>query len=175
MKAKVVTWQELAETFTIADGELWRKLKTGRLKRVPTNPDESGYIKMSFKNKMYRYHRILYMLHHQVSLTGEQVIDHIIEGNRANNRIDNLQVTNPSDNQRKSVIRKLPSKRYGKYNLTASVKGHQIYIGSYDEAGYWRAYAKRERLFGVGTTGLVFAKTLSNADAKEFIQLAMSA
>ena len=171
---KIITWQEIAEVFTIIDGELWRKPIRFELRRVPTNPLKTGYVSVALFGKNWQYHRLLYMLHHQVTLTADERVDHIIEGNKSDNRIENLQVISHSDNKRKAIVYKLPILAYGKYRLNITVKGFAIYIGSFSESEYWIAHAKLQRLFGVGTKGLAFVKSVSNQDVKEFIQLAMA-
>ena len=177
MEAKIITWQEIAETFTIIDGELWRKLKSGKLKQLVNIPDTRGYVKIRCHGSKWQYHRLLYMLYHKVTLTATQVVDHIIEGNKSDNRIENLQVINNADNRKKSVIYRLPKRDLSKKLILAiTVNKYRIHIGQFlEEATYWAAHAKMLRLFGVGTKGLAFAQSLNRADAKEFVQLAMVA
>lgn len=57
--------------------------------------NSSGYKVCKHKGKMYFVHRIIYEMH-----TGEspKFIDHI-DGNRLNNRIENLREATPSQNQ----------------------------------------------------------------------------
>ena len=175
MKHTIIhTWQELAETFTIVDGELWRTLKSGKLKRVSTSSRSSEYIRVGLNGKLYLYHRLLYMLHHKVTLKATQVVDHVIEGDKFNNHIDNLQVIGYGDNIRKAIIYKLPKPVAGKYALRIRVDGYLVNLPSHsNESGYWVAHAKLQRLFGYGTKGLEYVKTLDKIDAKDFIKLAM--
>ena len=68
-------------------------------------------------------------------------------------------------------------KRNSKGNLILrmAVHGMTIYIGKYsEEADYWAAHSKLKRLFGKGTRGLAFAKTLKNGAAKELVLFTMS-
>ena len=173
---KIITWQEIAEVFTIIDGELWRLPSRFKLKRVPTNKSQDGYIKVGCKGHLYQYHRLIYMLHHQVTLTAEQVIDHI-NRNKSDNRIENLQVLSQADNCKKDVVYKIRKRnKFGKFELTIGLNYKTIHLGKFvDESDYWTAHAKKQRLFGVGTKGLAFAQTLNKADAREFVQLAMVA
>ena len=172
---KLVTWQEIAKTFTIIDGELWRLPNRYKLKRLTTESNTgSGYVQVRMNGSLWAYHRIIYMLHHKVTLTADQVVDHIIEGDKTNNAISNLQVITQSDNVKKAKTYKLPKLHRGKYYLAMGVGGHKVHIGGYPtESEYWAGHAELTRLFGSGTKGLAFVRELNKADAREFIQLAM--
>ena len=173
-QTKIMTWQEIAEVFTIIDGELWRLPARLKLRRVPTNSQANGYVRVGLNDSTWLYHRLLYMLHYKVTLTAEQVIDHI-NRNKSDNRIGNLQVLSQADNRKKDVAYKLPKRTpSGKYQLRIMINRRSIHLGDYiGETTYWAAHTKMLRLFGVGTKGLAFAQSLNNADAKEFVQLAM--
>ena len=101
---KVITWEELAETFAVIDGVLWRDFRGCGLRVVPHNPDKHGYVMVHFKGKTWFYHRVLYMVHHKVTLRANQVVDHIIEGNKSNNNLDNLQVISQKENLLKAKL-----------------------------------------------------------------------
>ena len=169
---KVVTWQSIAETFTIIDGELWRLPKRYKLKRVSTTANTAnGYVQVRMNGSLWAYHRLIYMLHHKTTLTADQVVDHIIEGNKTNNAISNLQVLTQSDNVKKAKTYKLPKLHRGKYYLAIKVNDNKVHLGGFvEESDYWVAHAKTLRLFGTGTKGLAFARNLNKVDAKEFIK-----
>ena len=176
MKALDITWQEIAEKLTIIDGKLWRKRADGGFKVVPTvSHDKKGYVTLRINGRFIMYHRALFMLHHKVTLTAVQYVDHIIEGNSGDNRIENLQILSHADNLRKSKTYTLPTRnKYGKLLVGIGINGYRLHIASVsEESEYWTIHAKRLRLFGVGTKGLAFMQTLNKADAKEFLQLAM--
>ena len=82
---KLITWQELAETFSIADGKLYRKLKSGRLKLINLKPNKKGITSVKIGYANWNYNRIAYMLLHQVTLTATQLI--VERGNGINNLI----------------------------------------------------------------------------------------
>ena len=173
----IIGWIELSERFTIIDGEIWRNMAKGRVKRVPTNPRKSGYVAVRYGQKYLYYHRVLYMLHHKVNLTEEQKIDHIIEGNKSDNRIENLQVLSHADNCMKAKVHILPKRTVGgNYELAIYLNKNRIYLGQYDtDIEYWASHNRMTRLFGLDTKGLEFARALNKDDAKEFVQLAMVA
>lgn len=72
----------------------------------------NGYLEVRFDNKLYKGHRLVYKL-----LTGEDpegMLDHI-DGNVANNRIENLRVVTPQENARNSVKRSEKGKATSQY------------------------------------------------------------
>ena len=93
----------LKEYFEYNDGNLiWRR-ETGKQPKkgqVAGTTHFSGYKTVGFKGKVYRIHRLIYKL-----MTGEDpgqlYVDHI-DGDRTNNRIDNLQLVTAQQNTHKS-------------------------------------------------------------------------
>ena len=65
------------------------------------NPD--GYRRVTFNGRMFMTHRVVWLLIHNEWPDGE--IDHI-DGNRANNRIENLRVVTQSQNLRNKKSKK---------------------------------------------------------------------
>ena len=93
----------LKEYFEYNDGNLIWKRETGKHPKkgmIAGTPSPSGYQAVGFKGKIYRLHRIIYKL-----MTGEDpgqfYVDHI-DGDRTNNRIENLQLVTPQQNTHKS-------------------------------------------------------------------------
>ena len=89
---KLITWQELSETFSIADGKLYRKLKSGRIKLINRKPNKKGVSTVKLGRVNWNYNRVAYMLLNQVTLTSTQLI--VERGNG----IDNLIIISNSDN-----------------------------------------------------------------------------
>ncbi|WP_443691776.1 HNH endonuclease [Pseudomonas sp.] len=58
--------------------------------------DREGYYRTKFKNIHYRTHRIIFYLHTDED-PGQLVVDHI-DGNRANNTVDNLRACTHQEN-----------------------------------------------------------------------------
>lgn len=67
------------------------------------SPNDQGYIHIGMRHKLYKAHRIIWALYY-----GEypsESIDHI-NGNRRDNRIENLRVVTPSENSQNVKLRK---------------------------------------------------------------------
>lgn len=79
----------LNSIFEIRDGELFTKVKWGR-NRFPIGHKvgtlAKGYVLLKFEQKRYSAHRIIFYMTHGYC---PEYIDHI-DGNRSNNRIENL-------------------------------------------------------------------------------------
>jgi len=87
--------------------------------------NQTGYINIKIKSSLYRSHRLVWMWQYGKD-PGALEIDHI-NGNRADNSIDNLRLVTPEENSRN---RKKPS------NNTSGV------TGVYKERKKWRAHLR---------------------------------
>lgn len=90
----------VADCFEYKDGFLyWKKVthpnKQGLFNKPAGSIHKTGYRHITWMNKVYKAHRLIFMLHHGY-LPPE--VDHI-NGNRADNRIENLRPANRSENQ----------------------------------------------------------------------------
>lgn len=116
--------------------------------------DHEGYVIVGFQGKRYRAHRIILAM-----VTGEfpDQVDHI-DGNRSNNRLENLRAVSNQQNARNQKIRKNNRsgvmgvcwhKGVSKWVSHIRVDGKAKYLGSFDsiqEAANVRKVA--EDLFG---------------------------
>lgn len=85
----------LNELFEYRDGELFYKQPAGKT-------HSNGYKRVCVAGKMHPLHRIIYMLHHGYM---PELVDHI-DGNKQNNRIENLRSVTNQQNQWNRVTRK---------------------------------------------------------------------
>lgn len=87
-----VTQELLKELFEYKDGNLYKKtnpeVKVG-------SPKGDGYLITCIENKMYRLHRLIYLMHYGYL---PKILDHI-DTDRSNNRIENLRPTTQISNQ----------------------------------------------------------------------------
>jgi hypothetical protein len=120
----------LLEMFDYKDGELYRKPeKAGTI-------DGGGYVQTGIKGVYYKNHRLIFMMHHGYV---PEFIDHI-DGNKLNNRIENLRPATKSENEyNKKLKRKTFSGIKGitwrrdskKWRAKITVDGKEITIGNY--------------------------------------------
>lgn len=95
--------QFLLDTFQYKDGNLyWKISKQGiRKDRLAGSSDKKGYVRVFIDKKPYLAHRIIFAMHHGYV---SNHIDHI-DGNPANNNIDNLREATWTQNNQNSKLR----------------------------------------------------------------------
>jgi len=96
----MVTQQLIANTFEYRDGFLYWKGVThpnkAYLRDTPAGSmHKTGYRHIRWMGKAHKSHRLIFMLHHGYL---PKEVDHI-NGDRADNRIENLRAANRSENQ----------------------------------------------------------------------------
>jgi hypothetical protein len=94
-----ITQERLHELFEYRDGALYRKVRTTNRVHVGDrsgSKNTGGYWQTMVDGKMYRDHRLIYLMFH-----GEmpEYLDHI-DNDRTNNRIENLRACTKSENAR---------------------------------------------------------------------------
>ena len=132
--------------FNYKDGDLyWKKNNkmAGSLK--PT-----GYIVVEVNNKNMMAHRLIWMYHYGKA---DQFIDHI-DGNKSNNKIENLRLATKSENCLNKKITTLNKtgckgvrfrKDTGKYEARISYNKNRIILGSFDNLELADLVAKEAR------------------------------
>jgi len=92
-----LTQEMLHEAFEYKDGNIYWKLKTFRTRvqgKIAGQRRPDGYMAVGLNGKIYKVHRIIFMMHHGHF---PQTIDHI-NGIKDDNRIENLRAATFSEN-----------------------------------------------------------------------------
>lgn len=136
----MITQELLRALFELrADGTLVRKVDaghTGKAGAVVGSPNKAGYLRTCVAGKLYYNHRLIWFMVHG---TWPELVDHI-NGNRADNRIENLRECSHTGNMRNMAMRKdsatgvkgvnwRPAKR--KYRARIVVDRKEISLGHY--------------------------------------------
>jgi hypothetical protein len=95
-----LTQSKVAEFFDYKDGQLFWKISTGRVSAFSKagTLGSHGYLQIRLMGKIYLAHRLIYLL-----INGHipNQIDHI-DGDKTNNKIDNLRLSSQSENRMNS-------------------------------------------------------------------------
>jgi hypothetical protein len=135
-----MTKEELEDTFYYKDGILYFK------KDVYTRKKDSvagklggshGYLSTSIGTRYYLIHRVVFMLHHGYL---PKYIDHI-DGDKLNNRIENLREATHSENMRNrssfskgvTKARNVYLQRNGKYVVSIGINNKNVRFGTYED------------------------------------------
>lgn len=162
-----ITKQALHELFDYANGNLlWKVKKSKKIQigSIAGSKNKHGYISIVIDRKNYTAHRLVYMFFNDI-LYGFD-IDHV-DGNRANNKIENLRLATKKQNSQNVKKRigctsqyKGVSKRKNSSTFVCQIRinGKQKCLGYFnDEVEAARTYdQKAKEHFGV------FAKTNFN-------------
>ena len=92
--------EELHKLFEYKEGNLYWKIKTNRSMKIGSKAgtlSSKGYIVVRFDNVDYKMHRIIWVYHYN-AIPNNLQIDHI-DGNKANNIIENLRLATHSQNK----------------------------------------------------------------------------
>lgn len=98
------TQERLKELFEYKDGLMIRKTRPSIrsfVGQVVGCPDPEGYLRVSVDKRQYLLHRLVYLFHHGYL---SEFLDHA-DGNRANNKIENLRPASKYQNILNSKIR----------------------------------------------------------------------
>jgi hypothetical protein len=154
---------ELANTLWDYDsnsGVLTWKINKGvaKLGYIAGSTNTRGYINISYGGHLYYAHRLAWLLYYKRWPDSNLIIDHI-DGNKTNNKIENLRECTRSQNKQNSTLYKnnalgIKGVRFiaerNLYIARIYVKGQAVYLGSFKTAEDARdAYnTKAEELFG---------------------------
>jgi hypothetical protein len=98
----------------------------------------NGYYKIQINKKMYRLHRLVW-IYHNGDIPDEISVDHI-DGNKANNRIENLRLATHTENMQNSKIRSDNTSgikgvrilKNGKLVAEIKVNGKRLWLGTFN-------------------------------------------
>lgn len=138
MKKEWLT-KELAESlFYYKDGVLYWKDNRGycRTKDKPVGSlTKSGYFESKLNKKPFKVHRVIFLMHNGYL---PEHVDHI-DGNRSNNKIENLRAATPSQNKANQIIYKNNTSgvkgvyfKHKKWGAQISYSGKRKYLGLFD-------------------------------------------
>jgi hypothetical protein len=121
--------------FEYIDGKLiWKICKANKIKigQEVGNIDSEGYRSLMIDGKQYKVHRVIFYMHYGYF---PKEVDHI-NGNRIDNRIENLRGCTRSENMRNKIGTSKTGFK-GVYNnhkgfmATIKVNGKKIYLGTF--------------------------------------------
>jgi hypothetical protein len=117
---------------------------------VAGSPNASGYSQVSYKSKKYKTHRLIWIWH---GYKLDDEIDHI-DGNKLNNKIENLRAVKKNQNQWNSKIRidnksgvkgVLWHKRDCKWSVSLRVNKKARHFGYYKDLEFAQLVAEEAR------------------------------
>lgn len=136
-----LTQDLLHELFDYRDGELFWKVNSGNRKNLAGSKagtiNNSGYASVCVNQKEHLVHRLIYAMFHG-SFDG--IIDHI-DGNKLNNRVENLRIASYSQNSFNSKLYKSNKTgvkgvsyvaKFGKFVARCQTAGKSKYLGAFD-------------------------------------------
>lgn len=127
--------ERLHELFELRGGWLYRKVSTSSKARAGARAGclkQSGYIGVMVDGRLYRAHRIIWVMCHGVIPAGME-IDHV-NGDKTDNKVENLRLATRSENNRnqrgaqsnsRSGIRGV-SRNHGGWRARVRVDGREI-------------------------------------------------
>jgi hypothetical protein len=141
MADQIISQDYLREIFDYKDGKLYYKkkyAKTIRLGKKAGRLTSNGYWEISLHDKPYKAHRIIFMMFYGYF---PKQVDHI-DGNRINNKIENLREANNTLNQYNSKLRKDSKSgikgvrwypNYKKWVVDCRVNGKRHHLGYFED------------------------------------------
>lgn len=150
----MITQRQAKDLFIYSDGDLlWRRkpAKNIHALTVAGNVSDQGYVIVAIKGERYRAHRIIFLMHRGYL---PEFLDHI-DGNRQNNKIENLRECTKSQNNcnaKMSINNTSGAKCVSWHKKTKGWRVVIVFNGKENNYGtFWDVYtadltAKRERI-----------------------------
>lgn len=136
-ETKNLTAEEVHSLLLYEDGALfWKQLRKGKTGKRAGSQNDRGYRNVVINGKQQREHRLIWLMHYGSMPKGE--IDHI-DGNRSNNRIENLRDVTKVENM-KNAKRNSRNKsgvmgvawHKGRCRAQVTENSHNKLLGSFD-------------------------------------------
>lgn len=150
---KLPSYEILHELFELKDGQLFRKKSVSNNTKVGDKVGTftaQGYVQVKIKGKLHSAHHIVYkMLNNKEAV----LLDHI-DGNKSNNKIENLREATSSQNaiNAKKIANKsgcknvLWQKSRQNWIVKLHVNGNQKYIGEFKDVELADLVAQEARI-----------------------------
>lgn len=139
-----ITQAEIKQLFEYGNGQLIWKIQANNNGAPIGTPAghimQNGYVLVGISRRQYLAHRLIFLMHHGYL---PAKIDHL-DGNRQNNKIDNLRPANSQQNSANSrKVGKFSSKwkgvtwdrARGKWAASVGVNRKRIALGRFDDEG----------------------------------------
>jgi len=143
--------------YAVSDFGVIFSFKSNKKLKTPLNSDGYAGVKLFNSNggKSFKVHQLVAMMFLDHVSTGQnrgRVIDHI-NGDRSDNRLENLQIVTPRENRIKSNHNENTSSKYlgvcfdksrGKWLSSIKINGKQKFLGRFDnELDAYNAYISK--------------------------------
>jgi len=137
----IITKDFLHDTLAYVDGNLIWKKSIGRLakkERIAGTITDNGYLNICLLGKIYKLHRIIFFYHYGYF---PKVVDHI-DGNKLNNKIENLRQASIAENAwnskkritNKSGVKGISwDKKSNKWRASCTVNYKQNNLGLFED------------------------------------------
>ena len=133
MADQIISQEYLREIFDYKDGELYNKTFRNPNSKIGSKAGKVGtrnYKRIMVNSVLYQFHHIVYFYHHGIM---PKVVDHI-DGNPANNKIENLRMATFSQN---SYNAKLSKKNKSGHKNICWCKKYNYWFWIYGGSPYW--------------------------------------
>ena len=141
---RVIDIKELKKIFRLVDGKIEKihnRMRVPCWKEVVNKKNgTNGYCLVCFNGKIYKYHVILWTLYYNENIPEGFEIDHI-NGNRIDNRIENLRLVTHRANcqnlkchREGKIVGGFYDKSKKKYRVQIGLNNNNIHLGYYKTA-----------------------------------------